>query len=85
MTTEEYTGYIERLQQMQMECINDASIIFALSLSHSQVRVVIFSTLSPTQSFFLYKDAPKYEGDKLMQRITSFMRNVSSGIEHGQS
>ncbi len=81
MTRERYNEYVERLQELQMDCAAEYGIIFALSVSHTQVRVVVYAQLSPAQSFFLYKDADPREGEKMMQRITNFVKSISTWNE----
>ena len=78
MTQEQFSEYVERFQELQIECVNDYGIICALSVSATQCRVVIYTKLAPTQSYFLYRDADNREGEKVLSRIRHFIRSIVS-------
>ena len=77
MTQEIYQHYVEQVQELQLELLSQGTVIMSISTSATQIRVVVFTVLAPSQTYFLYKDAAEEEGDKVLKRIKTFLRNVT--------
>jgi len=59
--------------------VTQGTVIMSISTSATQIRVVVFTVLAPSQTYFLYKDAAEEEGDKVLKRIKTFLRSVTFG------
>lgn len=57
--------------------VTQGTVIMSISTSATQIRVVVFTVLAPSQTYFLYKDAAEEEGDKVLKRIKTFLRSVT--------
>lgn len=77
MTQERYQHYVEQVQALQRELLSQGTVIMSISTSATQIRVVVFTVLAPSQTYFLYKDAAEEEGDKVLKRIKTFLRSVT--------
>ena len=77
MTQERYQHYVEQVQELQLEMVTQGTVIMSISTSATQIRVVVFTVLAPSQTYFLYKDAAEEEGDKVLKRIKTFLRSVT--------
>lgn len=77
MTQERYQHYVEQVQELQLELLSQGTVIMSISTSATQIRVVVFTVLAPSQTYFLYKDAAEEEGDKVLMRIKTFLRSVT--------
>ena len=77
MTQERYEHYVEQVQELQLEMVTKGTVIMSISTSATQIRVVVFTVLAPSQTYFLYKDAAEEEGDKVLKRIKTFLRSVT--------
>ena len=77
MTQERYEHYVEQVQELQLEMVTQGTVIMSISTSATQIRVVVFTVLAPSQTYFLYKDAAEEEGDKVLTRIKTFLRSVT--------
>lgn len=77
MTQERYEHYVEQVQELQLEMVTQGTVIMSISTSATQIRVVVFTVLAPSQTYFLYKDAAEEEGDKVLKRIKTFLRSVT--------
>ena len=77
MTQERYEHYVEQVQELQRELLSQGTVIMSISTSATQIRVVVFTVLAPSQTYFLYKDAAEEEGDKVLKRIKTFLRSVT--------
>lgn len=77
MTQERYQHYVEQVQELQLEMVTQGTVIMSISTSATQIRVVVFTVLAPSQTYFLYKDAAEEEGDKVLKRINTFLRSVT--------
>lgn len=77
MTQERYQHYVEQVQELQLELLSQGTVIMSISTSATQIRVVVFTVLAPSQTYFLYKDAAEEEGDKVLKRIKTFLRSVT--------
>lgn len=81
MTQDRYEHYVEQVQALQLKMLSQGTVIMSISTSATQIRVVVYTVLAPSQTYFLYRDAAENEGEKVLKRIKTFLKNVTFSID----